>query len=207
MKQVERILKEVALLSQHRETGFTRHYRGNVRLGKPARLQIASFENVDGFYLYYLDEHGQEQSDTYHDSINDAMEQARSEFGVTPGEWIEVSIERCYEVDPDKEARFNRIRKALSEGASHVGEHRGESSKLAKVFFQLPADAISDTESLWAEPLGAMRYRLQNVPFYLKGYSYDDVVLAYPNKEGTLLVRDVYKGSQSIKALHKYMGE
>ena len=74
-----------------------------------------------------------------------------------------------------------------------MSEHRGESSKLAKVFFQLPADAISDTESLWAEPLGAMRYRLQNIPFYLRGYSYDDIVVAYPNKEGTLLVRDGYK--------------
>ncbi len=45
-------------------------------------------------------------------------------------------------------------------------------------------------ETMWAEPLGGDRYRLQNVPFYAYGLSFDDVVNA---KEigGQLIVQNV----------------
>jgi hypothetical protein len=43
---------------------------------------------------------------------------------------------------------------------------------------------------MWAEPLGGDRYRLQNVPFYAYGLSFDDVVSAR-QIGGQLFVQDV----------------
>jgi hypothetical protein len=45
-------------------------------------------------------------------------------------------------------------------------------------------------ETLWAEPVGRDRYRLQNVPFHAFGLSFDDVVLAKA-ADGQLLVEKV----------------
>lgn len=45
-------------------------------------------------------------------------------------------------------------------------------------------------ETLWAEPVGDDRYRLQNVPFYAYGISFDDVVKATAIG-GQLIVQDV----------------
>ncbi len=49
---------------------------------------------------------------------------------------------------------------------------------LRKLFFRLEENAWhgSATESLWAEPVQAGRYRLRNSPFYAFGVSAEDVV-------------------------------
>lgn len=68
----------------------------------------------------------------------------------------------------------------------NVGEH-------VKVIFELePSDWHNHaTESVWAIPLGDSKYRIQNVPFYAYGVSYDDIVLAEPNEERQLIVQNV----------------
>ncbi len=48
--------------------------------------------------------------------------------------------------------------------------------QLVKVEFRTD----DDVETLWAEPLGDDRYRIDNTPFYAYGVSWRDVVLAEP---------------------------
>lgn len=69
---------------------------------------------------------------------------------------------------------------------SNVGEP-------VKVIFELEPSDWHDhaTESVWAIPLGDNKYRVQNVPFYAYGVSYDDIVLAKPNEQGHLIVQGV----------------
>ncbi|GFL61111.1 hypothetical protein TUM15775_18620 [Neisseria gonorrhoeae] len=39
--------------------------------------------------MFYLDETGQEQTDTYHDTLDSAFEQAEFEFGISKEEWMQ----------------------------------------------------------------------------------------------------------------------
>jgi hypothetical protein len=68
-----------------------------------------------------------------------------------------------------------------------------DAGKLVKLIFELePSDWHGHaTESVWAIPLGDDKYRVQNVPFYAYGVSYDDVVIAKPDQEGRLIVEGV----------------
>lgn len=47
---------------------------------------------------------------------------------------------------------------------------------LVKVAFDLPPDAPTQGETLWAKPLGGGRYKLDNTPWYAKGVALDDVI-------------------------------
>ena len=68
-------------------TGNTTHYDGNKILPQPFALSIVQYDGDSGFYLFYLDESGKEQTDTYHESIEDAFKQAEFEFGVKKEDW------------------------------------------------------------------------------------------------------------------------
>ena len=68
-------------------TGNTTHYDGNKILPQPFALNIVKYDGDSGFYLFYLDESGKEQTDTYHESIEDAFKQAEFEFGVKKEDW------------------------------------------------------------------------------------------------------------------------
>ena len=77
-----------------------------------------------------------------------------------------------------------------------MSSHRPSISNVGepvKVIFELePSDWHNHaTESIWAVPLGNDKYRVQNVPFYAYGISYDDIVLAKPNENGQLIVQNV----------------
>jgi Domain of unknown function (DUF4265) len=65
---------------------------------------------------------------------------------------------------------------------------------LVKITFELERDTLhgSATESLWATPLGPAQYRLENTPFYARGVSFQDVVLAR-SREAMLLFVEVFK--------------
>lgn len=54
----------------------------------PAALSIVQYENDQGFYLFYLDATGKEQTDTYHETLDSAFEQAEFEFGIKREVWI-----------------------------------------------------------------------------------------------------------------------
>jgi hypothetical protein len=80
------------------------------------------------------------------------------------------------------------------------GGRKSRRPDLVKVRFELDPNAWHGvgTETLWAEAMGADRYRLQNSPFYAKDVSFEDVVLARPNQRGELVVeRPVVRSGRS----------
>jgi hypothetical protein len=86
------ILREVQLDPlRHRSTGKTRHFVGGAPWEGTRGLRIVRFESEAGFYLLYLDESGREVTDTWHQSLSDAMKQANFEFSVEPDDWTIVS--------------------------------------------------------------------------------------------------------------------
>lgn len=84
---------ELRLEPHHRPTGFTRHYYGyadgsRVEVPPPVSLRIVQYEGDEPrAYLFYCDHSGEEMTDTLHDSIDEAMDQAEAEFGVRRQEW------------------------------------------------------------------------------------------------------------------------
>lgn len=83
------IVKEIVLEPHHVGTGRTRHYRDGALNSRPARLIIVRFS--DGFNLIHLDSQGSEMSDTFHESVDNAVEQAAFEFSIKPEEWSSVN--------------------------------------------------------------------------------------------------------------------
>ena len=59
---------------------------------------------------------------------------------------------------------------------------------LVKLFFELPAGSPIGAESLWGAKTSEGRYRLDNSPLYVYGFSLGDVVSAV-EKEGILKVQ------------------
>lgn len=82
-----KLLRRVRLTSAHEPTGNTEHFNGDDPVPVPAELRIVQYSSDPGFYLFYCDESGSEMTDTYHDSMSEAMAQAEFEFNVQEAEW------------------------------------------------------------------------------------------------------------------------
>jgi hypothetical protein len=70
----------IADLSDSRRTSNTRHVVNGVERADFAALAIAQYDANPGFYLFYCDEDWNTITDTYHDTIEGAVAQARFEF-------------------------------------------------------------------------------------------------------------------------------
>jgi len=79
-----------------------------------------------------------------------------------------------------------------------IPKHR-QLQDLVKVVVELEQDAWHGygSESLWAEPLGQDRYRIQSVPFYARGISYDDIVIAKPIQRQLVVQNISQRGGHS----------
>ena len=83
------MLREIQLDAQrHPPTGNTRHFVGGVLWEGAHALRIVQYRGEAGFYLLYLDQAGNEVTDTRHESLTDAVSQANFEFGVEPADWV-----------------------------------------------------------------------------------------------------------------------
>ena len=73
-------------------TGFTRHFGEDFLNPRIRKLEIAEDKGSDeiGFYLLYFDENCEELTDTYHDTLDDALKQAKLEFSISREHWTEV---------------------------------------------------------------------------------------------------------------------
>jgi len=73
-------------------------------------------------------------------------------------------------------------------------------SNLVKVVFDLERDENdyppADFEYLWAKPIGGNLYVLDNTPFFVRGVSTGDTVIAEPDSNDELRYRAVAKPSQ-----------
>ena len=70
----------VALLNDSRPTGGTLHTVNGEVVVTPAALAIAQYDGEKGVYLFYCDPHWNVVTDTFHDSIDAAIAQARWEY-------------------------------------------------------------------------------------------------------------------------------
>jgi hypothetical protein len=87
------LLKQVQLEEKHRPTGNTTHYLGNERMQAPKQLRIMRYSDGAEYYLLYLDDNGTELTDTCHESLEAALEQADWEFNVKANEWSDIESE------------------------------------------------------------------------------------------------------------------
>jgi hypothetical protein len=78
-----------AKVDSERITGNTRHYRGASLLRAPDMVEIVKLPSAPGYYLLYLDSAGNELTDTFHESVDQAIEQARFEFGLLAWEGLD----------------------------------------------------------------------------------------------------------------------
>jgi hypothetical protein len=82
-----RVRARIRLGERHQPTGRTRHIAYGAEVRNVASLLIAKYDGDDGWYLLYLDAAGNELTDTYHDSVQDAKKQSEFEFDVQDSEW------------------------------------------------------------------------------------------------------------------------
>lgn len=84
------IVARITLGAHHLPTGKTRHRYGTLEIPPPSTLAIANYPDAPGFYLLHFDKEGNELTDTYHESVEEAKAQAEWEFGIQPGEWADA---------------------------------------------------------------------------------------------------------------------
>ncbi len=83
-----KLINFVYLVSpKHKATGRTKHFLGAEQMAEPYQLKIIQYPADSGYYLIYLDKNGNELTDTYHETLQKAFEQAQWEFSVEPREW------------------------------------------------------------------------------------------------------------------------
>lgn len=77
-----------------------------------------------------------------------------------------------------------------------------------KLFFKDLVEAGADwppvdTESLWATPCGVERFRVANIPAYVRGLAFGDVVRAFPDSDGNLTATEVveHNGHSTFRVL------
>ena len=89
------ITKRVALGPHHLRPGRSRHTiidaNGPRQFSAFVSLEIASYPNEQSCYLFHICENG-EGTDTWHPSLERALEQAEWEFGVQRHEWVDVNL-------------------------------------------------------------------------------------------------------------------
>ncbi|WP_299698506.1 hypothetical protein [Hydrocarboniphaga sp.] len=86
------VLKQVTLTPAHVATGKTRHVKGGEVLPPAHSLQLVKFDE-DGFYLLHFDADRGEVTDTFHATVDDALNQANWEFGIQTADWI-LAVQR-----------------------------------------------------------------------------------------------------------------
>lgn len=88
-----KIIYEVVLNpTLNKPTGNTTHYIVSGPITNISKLQITECDGETGsiFYLLYLDENDHELTDTFHESLESAFEQAEFEFQIQRKSWLQI---------------------------------------------------------------------------------------------------------------------
>ena len=73
---------------RHRRTGMCKHVIGEQPLGEVKGLAICHDPDQVGYYLFYCDEHWNSMTDTWHQTLEDAKDQAEFEYEGSQRTWI-----------------------------------------------------------------------------------------------------------------------
>jgi hypothetical protein len=82
------LIAYLILNSNHARRNNTSHYVGGTLLIDLYGLAICKYVDDAGYYLFYCNSDWKEFTDTYHGSIEDAIDQAEFEFANTHEDWI-----------------------------------------------------------------------------------------------------------------------
>ena len=84
----------VVLDSRHTYTGNTKQYVADQLLGPMSALAICQYDHDPGYYLFGCDLEWNTITDTYHETCEDAFEQASFEYaGLERHHWQAVKLE------------------------------------------------------------------------------------------------------------------
>jgi len=72
---------------RHRPTGGCRQIVNGVLQGQVAGVAICQYEGESAYYLFGCDPEWNTVTDTWHESLNDALEQAELEYEGVSGTW------------------------------------------------------------------------------------------------------------------------
>jgi hypothetical protein len=78
-----------ASLAGIEDSGETFHLKEGQKLHRFEKLVIASYSDSEGVYLFYCNDRWESQTDTYHDFVIDAKDQAEFEYPDVTLRWIE----------------------------------------------------------------------------------------------------------------------
>jgi len=88
-------IRRVALGCNHRQparVGATIHSEGTTKPVPPfIALQIARYPGEESCYLFHFAKDG-EGTDTFHESLEEALDHAEHLYGVDKAEWAEVNV-------------------------------------------------------------------------------------------------------------------
>jgi len=76
--------------SRHRATGACRHFHDGQLAGNASWLAICRYDEVEACYLFRYHADSDRYSDTFHDSIEEAKQQAEFEYEGVTGTWIDA---------------------------------------------------------------------------------------------------------------------
>jgi hypothetical protein len=77
--------------SRHRHTGNCRQIVSRVLQSPAAGLAICQYDNEPCYYLFGCDENWQTKTDTWHQTLEDAKDQAEFEYEGVSATWINRS--------------------------------------------------------------------------------------------------------------------
>ncbi|WP_457617715.1 hypothetical protein [Lutibacter sp.] len=83
------LIEYLVLNKKHKWTVKTEHFISGKLVNEFYALAICQYESSNEFYLFYCDENWNEKTDTLHDSIKDAKDQADFEFENTISNWTQ----------------------------------------------------------------------------------------------------------------------
>lgn len=86
-----KVLLYATLQKEHKPTANTKHYLGGDLMQPSSGLAICRYGNDEGFYLFYCDSDWNVVTDTYHESIEDAKNQAEFEYKDVSNAWQQNS--------------------------------------------------------------------------------------------------------------------
>jgi hypothetical protein len=77
-----------AIVDKSLPTGNTQHYGYGGLLGPAYGLAICRSKQAAGYYLFSCDSNWKEFADTWHETVEDAMEQAEFEYDGISDSWV-----------------------------------------------------------------------------------------------------------------------
>lgn len=77
---------QFASLARSQATGLTHHVVDGIPVSRFTAVAIARYDGEPGVYLFYCDDDWNVVTDTLHDDVASAVQQAHFEFGLLPFE-------------------------------------------------------------------------------------------------------------------------